>query len=53
MDDSIGSSNLSVRGCLLLIRKGSVTQMHGYAVYLKEWFPFTRNLPPENFEDSY
>ena len=36
LDDSIDSDNFSVRGYLPLIRKGSVSHMHGLAVYLKE-----------------
>ena len=27
--------------------------MHGLAVYLKEGFPFSRDVSPENPEDSY
>ena len=34
-DDSFDSANFSVTGYLPLIRKGSVTQMHGFAVYAK------------------
>ena len=34
-DDSIDSANFSVTGYLPLIRKDSVTQMHGFAVYAK------------------
>ena len=35
-NDSIDSSNFSVRGFLPLIRKDSSTHMHGLAVYVKE-----------------
>ena len=51
--DSIDSGNFSVRGYLPLIRKNSSTHMHGLAVYVKEGFPFTRDLPLENSADSY
>ena len=44
LDDSIDSGNFSVRGYLLLIRKDSITHMHGLAVYVKEGLPFARNL---------
>ena len=36
LDDSIYSANFSVRGYLPLIRKYSVTRIHGLAVYVKE-----------------
>ena len=36
LDDSIDSSNFSMRGYLPLIQKDSVTHMHGLAVYVKE-----------------
>ena len=35
LDDSINSGNFSVRGYLLLIRRGSTSHMHGLAVYVK------------------
>ena len=44
LDDSIDSGNFSVRSYLPLIRKGSVTQMYGLAVYVKEGLPFAREL---------
>ena len=47
------SGNVSVRGYFPLIRKDSVTHMHGLAVYLKEVFLFARDLPIENSVDSY
>ena len=53
MDDSIASGNLSVRGYPPLIRKDSITLMHGLAVYMKEGLPFARDLSLENFADSY
>ena len=53
LDDSIDSSNFSVRGYLLLIRKDSGTHMHGFAVYVKEGLPFARDLSLENSGDSY
>ena len=42
-DDSIDSGSLSVRGYLPLIRKDSVTHMHGVAVYVKEGLPFAQD----------
>ena len=48
LDDSI---DFSVRGYLPLIRKDSITHMHGLAVYVKERLPFA--LPLENSADSY
>ena len=53
LDDSIDSGNLSVRGYLPLIRKDSITHMHGLAVYVKEGLPFPRDVSLENFADSY
>ena len=52
-DDSIDSGNFSVRGYLLLIRKGSSTHMYGLTVCVKEGNPFAQDLSPENFADSY
>ena len=40
LDDSIGSGNFSVKGYLTLIQKGSITPIHGLAVYVKEGLPF-------------
>ena len=40
LDDSIDSGNFSVMGYLPLIYKGSITHMHGLAVYMKEELPF-------------
>ena len=53
LDDSIDSSNFSVRGYLPLIRKDSGTHMHVLAVYVKEGLPFARDLSLENSADSY
>ena len=36
LDDSIDSGNFSVRGYLPLIRKDSITHMHGLALYVKK-----------------
>ena len=51
--DAIDSDSSSVRGYFPLIRKDSVTHMHGIAVYMKEGLPFARNLSLENSVDSY
>ena len=53
LDDSIDSSNFSVRGYLPLIRKDSITYMHSLAVYVKEGLPFARGLSLESSENSY
>ena len=53
LDDSIDSGNFSVKCYLSLIRKDSITHMHGLAVYVKEGLPFAWNLPLENSADSY
>ena len=53
LDDSIDSGNFSVRGYLPLIRKYSITHMHGLAVYVKEGLPFAWDLSLENSADSY
>ena len=42
-----------LRGYLPLIRKDSVTHMHGLAVYVKEVLPFAQDLTVENSMDSY
>ena len=49
MDDSIDSSNFSVRGYLPLIWKDSNTHMHGLTVSVKEGLPFAWNVSLENF----
>ena len=53
LDDSVDSGNFSVRGYLPLIRKDSITHIHGLAVYVTERFPFTQDLSLENSRDSY
>ena len=40
LGDSVDFGNFSMRGYLPLIRKDSVTHMHGLAVYVKEGLPF-------------
>ena len=44
LDDSTNSGNFSVRGYLPLIRKDSTIHIHGLAAYVKEGFPFAREL---------
>ena len=51
LDDSIDSGNFSARGYLPLIRKDSVTLMHGLEVYGKEGLPFQWDLSLENSFD--
>ena len=53
MDKSTDSGNFSVKGYLPLIRKDSITHMHGLAVYVKEGLPFSQDLSLENSTDSY
>ena len=53
LDDSVDSGNFSVRGYLPLIRKDSITHMHGLAVYVKEGLSFAQDLSLESSEDSY
>ena len=53
LDDSIDSGNFSVKSYLPLIRKDSITHMHGLAVYVKEGPPFARDLSLGNSVDSY
>ena len=53
LDDSIDSGNFFVRYYLPLIWKDSTTDMHGLGVYVKEGFPFARDLSLENSADSY
>ena len=48
LDDSSDSGNFSARGYLPLIRKDSITQIHGLTVYVKEGLTFTRDLSLEN-----
>ena len=40
LDNSIDSSNFSVRGYLLTIQKDCITHIHSLAVYVKEGLPF-------------
>ena len=49
----VDSDNLSLRGSFPLIRKDSVTYMHGLAVYKKEGLPFIRDLSQGNSVDSH
>ena len=53
LDDSNNSGNFSGRGYLPLIRKDSVTHMHGLTVYVQEGLPFAWDLFLENSADSY
>ena len=48
LEDSIDSSNFSVRGYLLVIRKDFVSHMHSLAVYVKEVLGLTHDLFLEN-----
>ena len=41
LDDAIHSGNFSVRGYITLIRKDSVTHVHGLAVYVKTGLTYT------------
>ena len=52
LDDSSDSGNFSARGYLPLIRKYSITYMHGLAVYVKERLPFAWDLFQESSADS-
>ena len=47
-DDTIDSSNFSVKNYLPFIQKDSVTYVHGLAVYVKEGLPFAGNLSLKN-----
>ena len=51
--DPIDSGNFSVTGYIPLIRKDSITHMHGLAVSVKERLLFARDLSLENSTDSY
>ena len=53
LNDSTDSGNFSVRSYLRLIRKDSITHMHGLAGYVKEGLCFARDLSLENSADSY
>ena len=50
VEDSVDSNKLSVRG---VVRKGSVSHMHGLAVYTKNGVPFARNFSLETSQDLY
>ena len=53
LDDSVDSSNFSVRGYLLLIWKDSSYNIHGLAVYVKEGLPFAWDLSLGISADPY
>ena len=53
LDDLINSGNLSVRGYLPLIRKDSITHMHGLAAYVKKGLPLAQDLSLEKSTDFY
>ena len=53
LDDSVDSCNFFCKGHLRLIWKGSVTYIHGIAVYVKELLIFWLDLSLENSADSY
>ena len=42
-----------MRGYLPSIRKGSVTDVRGFVVYVKEDFPFPQDLSLKKLDDSY
>ena len=50
---SVGSSNFSVKGCLPLIQKDSVTHLHVLTVYVNKGLPFPQDSSLENSEDCY
>ena len=53
LDDSVDSGNFSARGYIPLIRKDSISYMHGLAVYVKEGLPLARDLSLKNSAGSY
>ena len=53
LDESIDSGNFSVRSYLPLIRKDSITQMCGLAVFVNEKLCFSGDISLENSADSY
>ena len=53
MEDSIDSSEFSVRGYLPFIQKDAVTHMHELAVYVKEDLLFAQDLSLEISAESY
>ncbi|CAE1168972.1 unnamed protein product [Acanthosepion pharaonis] len=50
---SIPSSDLSIPGYLPLLRKDSLTHMHGLSVYVKDHIPLARELSLESPDQSY
>ena len=48
----IDSGNSTVKGYLPLIRKDSISHIHGLAVYVKKGLPLSWDLSPENSADS-
>lgn len=50
-DDSIDSTNLSMRSYLPLTQKNYITHMHSLAVYVKERLPFAQDLSLQNSVD--
>ena len=52
LDESIDSGNFSVRSYLPLIRKDSITQMCGLAVFVNEKLCFSGDICLENSADS-
>ena len=46
LDNSFDFVNFSVTGYLPLLRKDSVTHVHGLAVYVKEGLPFPLDFRP-------
>ena len=53
IDDSTDCGNFSVTDYFPLIRKDSITHIHGLAVYVEKGLPLTRDLPLDNSADSY
>ena len=51
--DSIDSGNFSVRDYLPLIKKDSITHMHGLAVNVKKGLSFAHDVSLQNSADSY
>ena len=52
LDDSTHSGHFFVRGYLPLIRKHSITYIHGLAVYVTEGILFPWDVSLENSSDS-
>ena len=53
LENSIDTSNLSVRSYLPLIQLDSVSYRHDLKVYVKEGLTFAPNKSLENFQDAY